>query len=577
MIAADKLEIKMMQNRKLVTGPVAPDESDRMRRFFKTPEVLILLVSLWIAFTCNVGYWRVIAENSPHGGLPTLAFLVSFLLLTVGLIGLVMLIFVVGRLTRLVLGLALLVASSAGYFTAKYGVLFDTGMLVNVIETNRAEAFELVSPSLIAVITIFGLIPATVIWHYPLTSRRFPTALLHRSIAVFFALGLIAGPLYASQKEVFSVTRNHHELRHMIAPLNVFSASYIYARYSFEAPTAFKQVAQDATHVSAALEGQRPSVHVLIVGETARAANFGLNGYALNTNPELTKHEGIHFLEAASCGTATAVSLPCMFSIQSQRNFVREESRNSSNLLDIVARSGYEVYWIDNGNGCKGICSRVNHRDVHAANVNLICPEGECFDEILVVELENILSSVTSDTFIVLHQLGSHGPAYFRRYPETSRLFQPDCRSPNFGDCSDQEISNSYDNTIAYTDHVIATAIDTLSTHSDDINGSLIYVSDHGESLGEHGLYLHGMPYNFAPEEQTRVPIIAWLSTDVMRHQLIESNCDLHEDLSPMSHDNIFHTELGLMGIKTAVYLPELDIFSSCRIHNRETDAFAAT
>lgn len=548
-------------------------ESNLLRRFFKTPEVLILLVSLWIALTCNVGYWRVIAENSPPGDLPTLAFFASFSLLTVGLIGLVMLVLAVGRGTRVVLAIALFVAAGAGYFTANYGVLFDTGMLVNVIETNQAEAFELVSPSLIAITAIFGLIPAILIWRYPLSSRRFPAALLQRSIAVFFALGLIAGPLYASQKEIFSVARNHQELRHMIAPLNVISASYIFARDSLETPAAFKQVALDATHVNAALEGQRPIVHVLIVGETARAANFGLNGYALNTNPELTHYKGIHFLEATSCGTATAVSLPCMFSIQERQNFDREESRNEDNLLDIAARSGYDVYWVDNGNGCKGLCSRVDSRDVHISNASIICPKGKCYDEMLVDELENILSSVTSDTLIVLHQLGSHGPAYFRRYPETSRVFRPDCRSANFGDCSNLEISNAYDNTIAYTDHVIAAAIDTLSIHSNDINASLIYVSDHGESLGEHHLYLHGMPYKFAPEEQTRVPMIAWLSADAMKQQHVESNCNLHTDSMPISHDNLFHTELGLLGIKTTVYKPELDIFLTCRAHNQQADA----
>jgi len=536
-----------------------------LRHFLRKPEVLILLVSAWIALTCNLAYWRVVASNIPTGELLTPLYFFSVALVTVGLIYTVMLILAIGPVARLVLGLALVVAAAAGYFTDKFGILFDTGMLVNVIETNTAEALELLSPSLIATVTAFGVVPALIVWRFPMVARRLPIAILERGVAVIIALGFIAGPLYLNQKEIFSLGRNHREIRHMIAPLNVISATYSHVRDSIETPAVYRQLALDASHVEAIGEDIRPSVHVLIVGETARAASFSLNGHLHNTNPELAQQSNVQFIEATSCGTATAMSLPCMFAIEQRGEFQSEFGRTEDNLLDIAARAGYAVHWVDNGNGCKGVCARVDSRDVHLSDVDHICPDGECYDEILVHELKSLLSSVTDDTLIVLHQLGSHGPAYFRRYPDDYRAFLPDCRSANLGDCSIEAISNSYDNTILYTDHVISSAIDALAAESDRINASLIYMSDHGESLGEHNLYLHGMPYQFAPDEQTHIPMITWFGAEVGQDSGLQSSCTSRDVLSPVSHDNLFHTELGMLGIETSVYNPAMDIFAPCR------------
>ena len=536
-----------------------------LHRFLRIPEAPVFLVSLWIALTCNAGYWHVILQNSPPGAMQTLIFSASFLSLTVGLISLVILILSAIGGSRWVLAVSLIIAATAGYFTARLGVLFDTEMLVNVLETNRAEALELINLPVIAFVAVVGFLPALLVLRLPKVQRRFPAAVLHKGVATLVALTLVAGSLFAGQKEMFSVIRNHREMRHMIAPLNIISATYSYTRDKLESPTEFTELALDAHHVSASSSGRRPTVHVLMVGETARAANFSLNGYHRDTNRELQQHTGVTFLKASSCGTATAVSLPCMFSIQDKAGFDRELSRNQDNLLDIAARAGIQVYWIDNGNGCKGICSRITNRDVHKSTVSRICPDGECFDEMLVSTLDDIVSTATADTLVVLHQLGSHGPAYYRRYPDEYRIFRPDCRSPSFGDCSTDEITNAYDNTIAYTDHVISAAIDVLSKHSDTVSASLIYVSDHGESLGEHNLFLHGMPYKFAPAEQTHVPLITWLSSNAIKDQEMKPGCDLHANSKPVSHDNLFHTELGLLAIKTSVYQPELDLYSSCR------------
>lgn len=518
-----------------------------------------------MALTCNVGFWGVLAQSGADGTAQTMPHLLSFALLAIGLTSLVLLLLAVGHATRPLLALALPVAAAAGYFTAHYGTLFDKSMLVNIVETNATEARELISLPLLAIIAVVGVLPAILVLRTTLPRRKFVPAAAQRALGILIAVGLIAVPLFLDQKIVFSVARNHRELAHMIAPVDVISASYSLLEDRFDTPPEFETVARDATLVLPSAGDERPNVHVIIVGETARAANFSLNGYARQTNPHLASQAVFNFPDVSSCGTATAQSLPCMFSIQTQDEFDDERSKYQDNLLDIAARAGYDVYWIDNGNNCKGVCTRVNSRDLHLSGIAPICTKDQCFDEILVSELEKLLPAIRRDTLIVLHQLGSHGPAYYRRYPDEYRQFVPDCRSDDLGACTNEEITNSYDNTIVYTDYVISQTIDVLSTAAAHLNTSLLYVSDHGESLGEHNLYLHGMPRQFAPDEQTHVPMLAWFSDRALREQGLTAQCGAAVGEQPASHDNLFHTEMGLLGIRSEAYEPGMDVFSPCR------------
>lgn len=535
----------------------------------RKPEALVFLFSLWVALTCNLGYWTTVVSGNAPDNLPGVAFLANLALLTLGLISLVMLLLAVGVFTRVVLMLTLLVSAAAGYFTHKFGTLIDANMLINVFETDPAEASDLLTLPFVATVTLLGLLPAIAVWKYRLNRRSLPIAIRDRSVALLLALCMIAGPLYISQKEVMSFGRNHREVRHAIAPINAISAGFTLARDALETTPAYRQIGLDAAHIDAELHGELPRVHVLIIGETARAQNFSLDGYVRNTNPELQAIDNVLYSSASSCGTATATSLPCMLTEGGKDGFDRVDRQQQDNLLDIAARAGYAVHWIDNGNGCKTLCDRVDSRDVHLANVDSLCSETACFDEILVHELKSLLTSVSSDTLVVMHPLGSHGPAYFRRYPEEYRRFLPDCRSQNFGDCSTEEIVNSYDNTILYTDHVIAAAIDALAAESDRINPSLLYMSDHGESLGEHNLFLHGMPYNLAPETQKQVPMISWFGETALPGLGQHSGCQPANTQNGISHDNLFHTELGLLDIQTSAYRKDMDIFAGCKSAER--------
>ena len=216
----------------------------------------------------------------------------------------------------------------------------------------------------------------------------------------------------------------------------------------------------------------------------------------------------------------------------------------------------------------KEVCDKAQLEDfTNSANPKWCSEPGNCFDEILLDGLEqrlHDLPSKTKDVFLVLHLKGSHGPAYFKRYPKAFEKFLPTCQSNEFSACDETSIRNAYDNTIVYTDHVLAQLISLLKGQEHRFTTAMLYVSDHGESLGENGLFLHGMPYAFAPKEQTRIPMLAWLSPQFTSHEHWSVSCVHQQNAVSRSHDNVYHTILGLLDIETNVYQPELDIFKPC-------------
>jgi lipid A ethanolaminephosphotransferase len=316
-------------------------------------------------------------------------------------------------------------------------------------------------------------------------------------------------------------------------------------------------------HVAGPMASGKPRVLVIITGETARAENFSLGGYQRDTNPELAKRDITYFSDTSSCGTATAVSVPCMFSNLTRRGYSHRAGLANENLLDVLGHAGVQTEWWDSNTGSKGVADRTTYHSFSIANDPRYCKDNECLDDGMVDKLDDWLSKVKGDSVLVLHQLGSHGPTYYLRYPQAFARFTPECRTGELGTCSHEEIVNAYDNTILYTDHIIASVIDKLKAHQSNIAPAMIYMSDHGESLGEHGLYLHGAPYIVAPSQQTHVPFVLWQGTDMKAS--IDTGCLTSRADEAASHDNLFHTTLGLMAVKTSVYKPDLDVLGACR------------
>ncbi len=526
-----------------------------------TANRLCLLVAAWIVLTANGALWKLAFAVQPASVRGWL-FAASLALALLGLNLLLARGLSPGRSIRWVLSLLLVVAAAASWFMDSYGVAIDSGMLRNVAQTNLAEARDFLGLPLAWRMTWQAALPIVFVWN-----ARLPASTWLRS-SRDYALGVLAGvallfgsalPMYSSYASFF---RNQNAARYLIAPANVLVGTVTLLRKTLRGRQPFVKAGEDATrnHVAHG----KPLLTLLVVGETARAANFSLGGYSRNTNPLLQKKDVYYFTDVHSCGTATAVSVPCMFSDLPRSEFKLSEADRRDSVLDILQRAGLAVSWIDNQSGCKRVCARLPTRqaeEFHPAS----CKDGECLDDALLYALAARLPQIDADSVIVLHAMGSHGPTYYRRVPPEREVFKPICPTERIETCTDEQIVNSYDNSIAYTDSVLAGLIDQLAAQQDKLDAVLLYVSDHGESLGEKGLYLHGQPYMIAPEVQKKVPMLLWFSPGATQRLHLDTRCLRSRLDHALSHDNLSHTLLGLSDVQTQVYRPGLDMLAMCR------------
>lgn len=360
--------------------------------------------------------------------------------------------------------------------------------------------------------------------------------------------------------------RNNRYVRHLINPVNyIKSISSNIKRLSGNNNKQIQAIGLDASLPGQSAKGNKKTLAILVVGETARAKNFSLNAYPRETNPLLKQEKIIYYNNFYSCGTATAISVPCMFSLLSHQTYSDSEAKNMEGLLDVLNHAGVDILWRDNNSGCKGTCDRVPYENMANLKDKSFCNTKECFDEILLNDLQSYIDNRKNNSLIVLHQKGSHGPAYYLRIPEQFKKFTPICKNIQVNECSRKSLVNAYDNTILYTDYFLGKVIKLLQQNSDKYNTAMIYVSDHGESLGENNIYLHGLPYMLAPDEQIHIPFILWLSDQFKRNLGINSECLEQKSTNKYSHGNLFHSVLGLMNVTTNIYDPKLDLFFPCQ------------
>lgn len=529
-----------------------------------TTNQLLFFTCCYIALILNLPFLVKTADVITALDNYNLLFLMSLPIFLLSLSIIIQGVFSFRWLTKPLLITTVMISSLIFYGTITYGIVFDYGMVQNTVETDSAEALSYVNLYAILFFLIFGVIPSLIIYTIKLTYKPFFTELLSRVKMITFSFGaafLIASVFYSNYA---SVGRNNKELLGYVTPYKLLDASYKFVRNQyFYPPLQFKVL---DTAPSIVRDNTRRHVTVMVLGETARAQSFSLNGYAKPTNKYTEKQGVISFSQMSSCGTATAVSVPCMFSRLNKNNYDKRIATAQQNAIDLIHLAGTDVLWISNNNGsCKGVCTRVKTEQIEPDKSNPLCDGEYCYDEALLAPLKNKLKTLSHEnTLIVLHMIGSHGPTYFKRYPKEKRVFTPDCQRSDIQNCSHEQLINTYDNTIAYTDLVLSKIINELSglDKKDDIETSLLYISDHGESLGENGVYLHGLPYAFAPEEQTHVPMIYW--TDKIQNDF-NRQCLNALAKSPISHDNVFDTLLSIMSIKTTAYRIESDPFIDCK------------
>lgn len=526
-------------------------------------QTLIVILSLYFGFVLNFSFWRYVGQHLEITNFSVFVFAVSLLFfITVPLVWVFSLL-VVPYVTKPVVGTFLLVSAATNYLMFNLGVYIDTDMIRNVFETNVREARDLMTWSGFVWVFVTGVIPFMLLMAARIEYRPFLKELKTRLIWIGLSVLIIGGFAASSYKEYASFGRNNRDVRKLLNTINYTYSTFRYFQRQLKKKEPFVHI--DPNAKLDPYEDDYKTVLIFIVGETARAKNFSLDGYERNTNPLLSKQDIVYFKEVSSCGTATAVSVPCMFSNMTRAGFDADDAKNRENVLDLLQNAGYDVIWLENDDGCKGVCTRVQYEDMVQTQHPKYCQKDYCHDEVLLDGLEDRLKKVTKDTVIVLHTMGSHGPTYFNRYPDEFKVFKPTCDTADIQNCTNEQIVNTYDNTILYTDYIISSAIDVLKKFPQFESG-LIYVSDHGESLGENNMYLHGFPYKIAPAEQKEVPMVIWMSDNMKREDHIDYDCLRREGhVRQYTHDNLFHSLLGLMEVNSQTYDENMDLFHACR------------
>ena len=548
---------------KFLSGAAVP-------RRFSVPasiEATLLAVSAFWALAVNRLFFAGALSGNVSSGAATIGFVLALGVALVALHFLLLAPLATRQTVKPLLALMLLATAFASFFMTQFNVYLDPSMLRNMLRTDVHEARELFSWAMLPHLALYAGLPLLLLWRVRIVPRSsWPRAIGARLAAMALATLMLLGAVVAVFQPLASLMRNQKDLRYLITPANyVWSLASVAGLDARAAAGPKTPIGLDARLGPLAAARQRPLVVVMVVGETARAANWGLDGYTRQTTPELARLPVISFTNVTSCGTNTEVSLPCMFAPVGRRNYDEAAIRRSESLLHVVARAGVGVRWRDNQSGCKGVCDGLPSEAVADLKVPGLCADGRCLDEGLLHGLPDWLKTAQGTQLLVLHQLGNHGPSYFRRYPAAFARFQPACESDDLRRCSQQEITNAYDNALLYTDHVLAQLITLLQAQAGEVDSAVLYVSDHGESLGENNFYLHGLPFAIAPDVQKQVPMFIWLSSGFGAASGVDAGCLSQRANQHVTHDHLFHTLLGLLDVSTSLHAPEWDLTHGCR------------
>ncbi len=538
-------------------------DSSRLRR----PEIgsitLSIITALYLLFFMNQTFWSKV--NTHLSAYP--AAIYALYVAMGALFAALLIAFSAKYIMKPVLMVVIVISALCSWFMDRFGAVIDRDMVRNAFETTTGEANNLITSAFLLHMAIYALLPIVLLAFVRIRHRPILGKLFWNTLSVIACLVIIGGMAAMNSKTFTTAIRQHRDIIKSLNPISpMFATAHYFQIANKEAQLTVTQTGLDAKVRPPVVAVGKPRVTVVVAGETARAANFSLNGYGRETNPELKKRDVFYFPSTVSCGTSTAISLPCMFSKFTRSEYTHSKALSNENLMDVLVHAGVDAQWLDNDTGSKGVADRIPYFDLSATRDATFCKTGECSDDIFLDRLDSWLDRVTKDSVIVIHQLGSHGPSYYLRYGDQFRTFTPDCRTSELGNCKDEEIVNAYDNTILYTDHFLSAIIDKLKARSDKLATGMLYASDHGESLGENGLYLHGAPYMLAPAEQTHVPFLVWMDNDFARSMGVDRACLADEaKAGGKSHDNFFHSILGMMNVSTSVYDSSLDVFHTCQ------------
>ena len=515
--------------------------------------LMILLTSLFVIAFYNFAFFTNVTDVYPVN-IENIVFLTS-LTLVVFLFHAFLLSLVCFNYTiKPIIIIMLIVSSFAAYFMDNYNTVINNDMIKSIFSTNMKESADLFSVKLVLYFIFLGITPSYLVYKIKLSNKPFLKDALSRLKIILLSLAGIFIIIYMFSDYYASFFRAHKNLRTYANPsYYIYSATKAINIYREAGNMELKPLGRDAKVIKS---DSNRKLLIFVVGETARSDRFSLNGYDKDTNPLLKQENIISFSNFWSCGTLTDISVPCMFSIYNANEFAYVKVDRTENVLDIMQHAGINVLWLDNNSSSKGVADRVKFIDYQHDDINTVC-DIECRDIGLLTNLQSHIDKTQGDMIIVLHQMGNHGPSYYKRYPKEFEKFTPVCKTNELKNCTINEISNAYDNGILYTDYFLSKTINLLKQNDNKFETAMFYVSDHGESLGENGLYLHGLPNLIAPDTQKHVSSILWFGKKF--NDIGTKTIEMKKD-NKFSHDNVFHTLLGFMEVNTSVYIKDMDI-----------------
>ena len=505
-----------------------------LKNNFKITHFVVIMSSLlFILF--HYPFFKFVFNNVDYKSFTGVSIIVSLVIaMLVANAFALFLIFFFSRLVgKILLVLFFIINAVAVYFINTYSVIIDESMIGNVLNTNYSESSSFFSIKLVLYVVFLGILPSIFIIKAKIITVTVKKFLVSISLTLLFLLTLA----FANASNWLWIDKNSKTLGGLAMPWSY--AVNIPLFYIHQ----FKKNEKEILLPDATIKDNQKSVVILVIGESARSENFSLYGYPKNTNPLLSKIPNVSHFNATSDATYTTAGIKSIV-----------EHENTDELYEILPnylyRNNVDVIWRTTNWGEPPVHIK-NYQNREALMPN--CKGDGCdYDGILLSGLkEQILASKKNKILIVLHTSTSHGPTYSKKYPAKFEIFKPVCNSVELGNCSHTELVNAYDNTIVYTDYLLANVIKDLK-QLQEYKSAMIFVSDHGESLGENNLYMHGLPRSIAPKQQYEIPFIVWTSDNSARQM---------KPNKILTQNYVFHSVLNFLNIQSPVYKEQMNIF----------------
>lgn len=505
-----------------------------LKNNFKITHFVVIMSSLlFILF--HYPFFKFVFNNVDYKSFTGVSIIVSLVIaMLVANAFALFLIFFFSRLVgKILLVLFFIINAVAVYFINTYSVIIDESMIGNVLNTNYSESSSFFSIKLVLYVVFLGILPSIFIIKAKIITVTVKKFLVSISLTLLFLLTLA----FANASNWLWIDKNSKTLGGLAMPWSY--AVNIPLFYIHQ----FKKNEKEILLPDATIKDNQKSVVILVIGESARSENFSLYGYPKNTNPLLSKIPNVSHFNATSDATYTTAGIKSIV-----------EHENTDELYEILPnylyRNNVDVIWRTTNWGEPPVHIK-NYQNREALMPN--CKGDGCdYDGILLSGLkEQILASKKNKILIVLHTSTSHGPTYSKKYPAQFEIFKPVCNSVELGNCSHTELVNAYDNTIVYTDYLLANVIEDLK-QLQEYKSAMIFVSDHGESLGENNLYMHGLPRSIAPKQQYEIPFIVWTSDNSARQM---------KPNKILTQNYVFHSVLNFLNIQSPVYKEQMNIF----------------